>query len=252
MQLYMVGSPIRMDLTGPDGKKVPTVVTPSGEIIRVDNGTVLAKGVGCMGGGNAGPVTDGKDVLFTCNGSTGGRYRGKKTRGVPEGVLAYRVTMTAPDKAELKLLWTNEKNGFGEPAPLYHNGVLYGHKHALDAKTGKVVKKYRARAKSAVVLAGGNLFVPRKHGLTYVVQVPEGNVVAKNELPETAPIEGEKRQQLITVTANDEPGRWGAWCFTQGLPFFSGNRMFVRSYDYLYCIGDKSKPFTPSKAFGAR
>ncbi len=102
MQLYMVGSPIRMDLTGPDGKTVPTVVTSSGEIIRVDNGVVLAKGVGCMGGGNAGPLTDGGNVLFTCNGSTGGRYRGQETRGVPKGVLAYRVTMAAADKAELK------------------------------------------------------------------------------------------------------------------------------------------------------
>ena len=47
-------------------------------------------------------------------------------------------------------------------------------------------------------------------------------------------------------------GRWYNWATGRGYPFFSGNRVFFRTYDYMYCIGDKRAKFVPSKAFAAR
>jgi hypothetical protein len=39
------------------------------------------------------------------------------------------------------------------------------------------------------------------------------------------------------------------WHPADSAPFASGNRLFVRDFDFLYCFGDPKQPFTPSEAF---
>mgnify|MGYP000480602296 CR=1 FL=1 len=41
-------------------------------------------------------------------------------------------------------------------------------------------------------------------------------------------------------------GQWYSWTIGRSCPTFSGNRMFVCTFDHLYAIGDKAQPFTPS------
>ena len=42
---------------------------------------------------------------------------------------------------------------------------------------------------------------------------------------------------------------WYGWHEAYAAPFASGNRLFVRTFDNLYCFADRREPFTPSKAF---
>jgi hypothetical protein len=41
---------------------------------------------------------------------------------------------------------------------------------------------------------------------------------------------------------------WYGWHSAYAAPFASGNRLFVRTFDFLYCFGDKNQPFVTSKA----
>jgi hypothetical protein len=53
------------------------------------------------------------------------------------------------------------------------------------------------------------------------------------------------------LTGQDQHWRDYGWFSGFQTPFASGNRLFIRTFNYLYCFGDKSQPFTPSKAFAA-
>ena len=49
-----------------------------------------------------------------------------------------------------------------------------------------------------------------------------------------APVEGEKKRQIKEVNG------WATWDFSYGCPFtIGGDRIYVRSYDYLWCIGER-------------
>jgi hypothetical protein len=42
------------------------------------------------------------------------------------------------------------------------------------------------------------------------------------------------------------PGHWPG--DLANAPFASGNRLFIRTFNALYCLGDKAQPFTPRQA----
>ena len=43
---------------------------------------------------------------------------------------------------------------------------------------------------------------------------------------------------------------WYGWHEAYSAPFADGNRLFIRTFDNLYCFGDPSRPFTPSATPG--
>ena len=61
-----------------------------------------------------------------------------------------------------------------------------------------------------------------------------------------------KKAQVVALTGRDRYQDSYGWHDAYSAPFASGNRLFIRTFDALYCFGDKDKPFVPSKAFQAR
>lgn len=84
---------------------------------------------------------------------------------------------------------------------------------------------------SQLTLAGEYLIVSDSRGhFTVWAAGKKTTLVAKNELKVDEPV-GEKLEQRKRASGEMH------WQFMFGLPFFAGERMYVRSYDNLYCIG---------------
>lgn len=138
-------------------------------------------------------------------------------------------------------------------AIVYHGGRLY-HQHGfiLDAATGTLVAGGQSRGDRAVpatqsllVAAGDYVYgvaaqsyhwtagAPKDvHGYLSVYSL-DGKQIAASTLC-GAPVEGEKQKQ--TAAMNNFPG----WGFSYACPFtVDGDRLYVRSNDFLWCIGRK-------------
>jgi hypothetical protein len=138
---------------------------------------------------------------------------------------------------------------------VYNQGRLYHHAgFILDSATGRLIagsaKGDGSRAvpntKSLLAVAGGCIYglydtdqghfagtAPKTNRGVLSVYSLEGKKVGETVLL-NAPAEGEKQRQV--ACQNQVP----VWGFSYGPTFtFSGNRIFVRSNDYLWCIGKK-------------
>jgi len=126
------------------------------------------------------------------------------------------------DVTDSHIAWFKERISSDVPSPAAHNGRLYlctdkGEAACLDIKTGDVLwqdrlEKSRHSFSSSPVIAGRHIYMTREDGTTFVLE--EGNeyrVVAKNELDE----------------------------FTIATPVFVDGRLYLRTYEHLYCIGPK-------------
>jgi outer membrane protein assembly factor BamB len=77
---------------------------------------------------------------------------------------------------------------------------------------------------------GGGEGNPPQEGLLSVHTL-DGKLVSECRLA-NAPVEGDKRRQII------EQNGWNTWMFSYACPFMiAGDRIYIRSYDYLWCIG---------------
>jgi len=129
------------------------------------------------------------------------------------------------DVTESHRLWTLQK-GTNVPSPVIHGGHLYfAHEnlalvHCVDLKTGDFVYSERLEPNpgqiyASPVLADGKLYYIGRGGQAVVVNAaPEFKVVSSAKL---------------------ENGR-GVF---NASPAIQGNRLFVRSNKFLYCIGSK-------------
>jgi hypothetical protein len=133
--------------------------------------------------------------------------------------------------------------------PACHEGLLYysypQSLFVLDAETGEHVvdhKKnrfgYTGSHAPNTVVAGGYFFAGNAIGQTLVVETGrEGRPVALNQLVSElhrdhvlAPLEEIRRRWW-------DRGLYPMWSFQSATPFFRGDRMYVRTYEHLYCIG---------------
>jgi hypothetical protein len=162
--------------------------------------------------------------------------------------------------------------------PIFHEGRLLQRNGAvIDVKTGKPWKPHPVGTISehGLILANGHLYgVPgdpvnagsggasglgTHRDLTMTVGVakvePDG-VAAIRQMPlELLPAthtEPAKKAQVVAMTGRDRHQKWYGWSGGYNCPFASGNRLFIRTYNYLYCFGEKDKPFVPSQAFAER
>lgn len=255
---YMLGPPVPLTLAAPDGESVDAVFLSSGELVRVSDGKVLTDNVGSFAAAVA-PIALGGDTIFGVNGMSGGAYHIQPGRRFTEkGGVAVRFRLTGPDTAEAQQVWFNRKAGEYEMIPVFHRDLLFMNRIplAFDAATGELRatpdrgRTGQYRTSESLCIAGGHIFALNNTGKCAVYKADESlAIVALNDLDETAPIEGRKREQIIAQTGKDGPESWYAWQFGRTSPFFSGNRIFIRSFDYLYCIGDADEPFRPSAAF---
>jgi outer membrane protein assembly factor BamB len=197
----------RLKLRPLHGTSVPTrigdvdvVLSPTGTIIRVADGKVLADKLGSCGD-NA-PILHDRIAYFIAGGST-----------------AVRLPSSPDEKAES--FWKcNLKGGdYWFASPVYHDGLIYAvngncNFSVVDAKTGKLVYfdrlDFGGRVYPSIALAGKLLFVSNDNGTTLVLE-------PGREYKEIA------RNTLETFRST---------------PVFEGKRMYVRTLKHLYCIGE--------------
>jgi outer membrane protein assembly factor BamB len=179
---------------------VDVVISPTGTLVRVADGTVLADRLGSCGD-NAPILHDG--VAYFVNGTT----------------TAVRIPESPTAKAEP--VWKcNLKGGdYWFASPVYHDGVLYainGNRNfsVVDAKTGKLVYAdrldFEGRVYPSICQAGKYVYVSSDNGTTIVLEPGRSyKEIARNDL-ETF----------------------------RSTPIFEGRRMYVRTLKHLWCIGE--------------
>ncbi|MCX7591075.1 MAG: PQQ-like beta-propeller repeat protein, partial [Kiritimatiellae bacterium] len=181
--------------------QTPAVVTARGQVVRVADGAVLASDVGRLE--YASPLVVDGVAYFIENGG-----RASRLVATPEGtVQVERIWVTQPKKERYYA------------SPLLYEGLLYTmHQKNLfsviDAATGEVIREEKldlgeGDAYTSITLAGSLIF-------------------AGNESGRMAVIRPGRDFQVLAINQLDK---------FRSTPVFEGNRMYLRTYKFLYCIG---------------
>jgi hypothetical protein len=172
-----------------------------------------------------------------------------------------------PDDAKQARDWTGRGNL--DPYPVYHDGRLHLNcGQVWDAATGAVLAQAPAdlrgdASEQGIVLAGGfALGQPGNQSKDIAITVltlgrPGFTAVAKPMLEQrngNAAFQTPAWKAKVKAETGTDGllGLWHGWHPSFALPFASGNRLFLRTFDHLWCIGDAAQPFTPSPAFAGR
>jgi len=183
------------------------VIDPAGAIVRLADGKVLLKN-GLLKAGACTPVLH-DDVLYY-----GTYYEGP--------ARAVRLVSAGEDAVKLEKLWERGLAAGGGfiASPVLHQGLLYsastqGFLDVLDASTGAAVYRERLNIGSvwaSVTAAGDYVYISGTSGTTLVLAPGRTyREVARNQL--------ETRGDLGSS------------------PVFTGRRLFLRTWEHLYCIG---------------
>jgi outer membrane protein assembly factor BamB len=189
------------------GTSIPThigdtdvVLSPTGNMIRVADGKILADKLGACGD-NA-PILHDKIAYFIAGGSKA-------------------VRLPASPTGKVDSLWKcNLKGGdYWFASPVYHDGLIYAingncNYSVVDAQTGKLVYAnkldFGGRVYPSISLAGDFIYISSDNGTTVVLEPGRTyKEIARNSL-ETF------RSSLV----------------------FEGRRMYVRTLKHLWCIGE--------------
>lgn len=179
-------------------------IHPSGQVLRIRDGAVLAKSLGSTGP-NSPLVQDGQ-VFFVA-----GQVRGYDLPGSADAADSWKPLWKGPNL---------KGGGYWFPSPILHDGLIYAMNASsifsvVDAKTGELVYERRldfggGQSYPSLTLAGRHLFVSSDNGTTLVLEPGRAyQEVARNSL-ETF------RSSLV----------------------FEGRRLYVRTTKGLWCIGE--------------
>jgi hypothetical protein len=190
------GTPIHHRIDGVD-----VVFSPTGKMIRVSDGKILADEFQPCGDNS--PIAHDDIVYF-----------------IAGDCQALRIPSTVAKKPEP--LWRCKGLKGGElwfSSPLYHDGLIYVINgncsySVLDARTGKIVHfdklDFGGRVYPSITLAGKYVYVSSDNGTTIVLE-------PGREYKEIA------RNTLETFRSS---------------PVFEGRRMYIRTQKHLWCIGE--------------
>jgi outer membrane protein assembly factor BamB len=176
------------------------IVSPSGAVVRVSDGKVLLRNGSLHTSECTALVHD--ETLYVC----GDRAR------------ALRLTAAGDDAVKVERLWeTRISGGRRTPSAVLHDGLLYavttdGKLDVLDARSGEAVYQQRlnvGEVYASATAAGKYLFFGGTKGAAVAVK-------AGKEYDEAA--------------SNKVDGFGSS-------PVFSGRRLYLRTRQYLYCIG---------------
>jgi outer membrane protein assembly factor BamB len=179
------------------------VVHPSGTLLRAKDGKVLAENLFRLT--QSSPVVHG-DVIYSHENGT---------------LKAHRLTAEAGESLDVKPLWQvdSPRGQYQIASPVVHEGLVYsvslnGIWQVTDGRTGMEVYQKRlplgSRVYASVHLAGEMLFAADQTGKTVIVRPGREYVeVAVNEL-------------------DYHPTSF----------VFAGERMYVRTYKHLLCVGE--------------
>ena len=182
---------------------VTVVVTPAGDIVRVDNGLRLAKGIGNVE--FCSPIVQDGIAYFI-------QFGGK----------AVRLPAKAVEDAKVQTLWdTNpkQKDKRFYSSPAYLDGLIYAINEeavfsVIDAADGSVVYDKKidfggGTIYPSVCVAGGNVFLSSESGMTVILKPGrQYEELARNRV-ETF------RTSLV----------------------FEGKRLYIRTVKNMYCLG---------------
>ena len=162
-------------------------------------------------------------VLTTLLLSHSGQLTLEADTAVPvQGWLNWRgpvLPSASSDTIQPEVLWsTNPKNERYYASPVFHQGLIYaitehGHFSVIDAKTGAILHQRKlnlgSTVFSSVTLAGDLLYITGQNGTTIILETGrEAKEIAKNQLGQL-----------------------------KSSPVFVGDRMYLRTRNNLYCIG---------------
>lgn len=274
-----MGSPVLLRLPRPDARDQTDAFLYlwTGDLVRVRDGKIMQQDLMYAFFGSM--TTDGRDTLFistmaeNCVEHRNLIGAGLKPQLPPKGrsgARGLRFAYDGPDKVVWKELWFNAEAGLGT-YPVHHQDRLYtAAGTVLNALDGKVLGKSQGRgahlASNGFILAGGHLFGLPQSAVGWprankdnpetvsAVQVKPAaaDTPAKGQRLEVLPgliTEPAQLKKVVAMTGFQFHKSDYGWYTAYSCPFASGNRLFVRTFDYLYCFGDKSAPFVPSTAF---
>jgi hypothetical protein len=215
---------------------------PEGRKLKVEGwanhgGTMLVK-------------SDERDVVFFTGGGEHGGWENKGNSDHPPPA-AVKFSLEG-DALKAKVLWAGiegKSSGERHTGIVYHGGKLYHPGGCiLDAATGRMLAgAHRGRVRATpqtrhlTWIAGGHVYgLIDTHkgkdgpaiGLCEVYAL-DGNKVAENAIP-LPQHDAAKTERIIETVGGPQ------WGFSYGCPFLiSGGRIYIRSNDLLYCIGEK-------------
>jgi len=181
--------------------EVDVIITSNGDVVRADDGTVLAKKVSKLD--YCAPIVQDGVAYF-----------------IQKGGKAIKLADKVADDMKFEVLWKADKIQGDRyyASPVCRDGLIYGinqrgHFSVIDPETGELVydKKLNlgATVYTSVTSAGKYLFVSGEKGKTIVLEAGrEYKEVAANELEAF-----------------------------RSCPVFAGSRMYIRGMKKLYCIG---------------
>ena len=229
------------------------------QAVRLPDGKHLPIEGWAIGGTQIMADTDRRDVAYFCG--RGQHSFWPEAEDSPPPPVAVRFALQG-DRLKATVLWDGKPflGAGGYVGMLYHGGKLYCSTEqtavVIDAATGRLAagsmdrKEMRQEAKRPLpttrhllLLAGDRFY--GLHGshrtadgrfettATLSCHALDGRLLGQSVL-EAAPVEGEKLRQVRSAVG------WDAWPFSYGLPFtIGGNRLYVRGFDELICIGEK-------------
>ncbi|MEM8964099.1 MAG: PQQ-binding-like beta-propeller repeat protein [Acidobacteriota bacterium] len=183
--------------------EVAVVITPAGDVFRVDDGKEIAREIGKLT--YATPVVDDGIIYF-----------------IEKRATAVRIPSAIDQPFET--LWTSRLKGSRHYASsLIHDGLIYAVSREeffaiLDAATGALLDERRLdlfeetnSAYPSLALAGDKIFLSTENGVTAI---------------------------LRPGRTYDEIGRNDIETF-RSTPIFAGDRMYIRTVDHLYAFGTR-------------
>jgi len=197
------GTPVPAVISG-----VEVAVLPSGQVVRVSDGGILATDLGGLR--YASPVLQG-DVIYL----------------IQAGSSAQRLVATAPDKWEAKPAWEQELDGTFYASPLCDKGLIYtasnqGIFYILDAKDGKILVSRELELSGA----GGDNFYPS-------LALAGNHLLVFNDQGDAIVLE--PGREYKEVRRNHLGAGHGS------TPAFDGRFIYVRGDQNLYCIGEPDR-----------
>jgi hypothetical protein len=263
---HVCGTPQLLRLADGKGEEL-LVVTRSGHVIRVRDGAALAESL--FNTYYHGLLSDGRDRVWIKQvGGDGGHFTALQGSVFDKKCVAGLRFRLEGGKLAYDRIFYDEKD-FKSPIPDWlgfsrGNELLTKELARADAATGKALAAGPREFDSynGTILAGGHFYaVPRMKPLEGAPrgapsEGPRSDVrmvccVAKDgnpiqfvgartvEIIEADPKDPAERDQRMALTGRLYPGEWMCWHAAYVAPFSYKNRLYIRSFDNLYCFGGK-------------
>ena len=257
------------------GKSVTCIFTTWGQLIRLSDGKLLLDKLAWFGG-NAQMSGDGKDVVWGMNVAEAGKPKEERLhcdeQSWRKGIVGIRFRLDASGEkatservafpcADAEMGWSTYPF-FSQGRIICQNGEIVSW-DGKEAKTLRPCKRHFVTGSNGSILADGRIYgqvdngdgesmrkkgainLTRKCSIRWLSAEP-GSPIEAHECPVEimpAPLDMPPEQQrkvmsqVGTAAVGPHTGIY-TWHNSYKAPFISGNRLYVRTFDNLYCFGE--------------